>query len=70
MGGLADLVALNATDPAEAVATIAQPLWGVKRGPLSFNRPPPRLHPRRYGNCSRPAKNFLERRAFLSKETS
>jgi len=31
--------------PAEAIATLAQPLWGLKRGRASFTRPRPRLHP-------------------------
>jgi cytosine deaminase len=44
IGAPADLVALNASDPAEAVATLAQPIWGVKRGRLSFSRPLPELH--------------------------
>ena len=44
IGGPADLVALNAANPAEAVASLAQPIWGVKRGRLSFDRPLPRLH--------------------------
>jgi cytosine/creatinine deaminase len=33
-----DLVALDAATPAEAIATIAQPLWGMKKGRLSFRR--------------------------------
>jgi cytosine/creatinine deaminase len=45
VGGPADLVCLNANDPADAVATLAQPLWGVKRGRASFTRPRPQLHP-------------------------
>lgn len=43
-GGPADLVALDAQEPAEAVAALAQPLWGAKRGRLSFTRPRPALH--------------------------
>ena len=46
VGGPADLVCLDATNPAEAVATLAQPLWGIKRGRASFTRPRPRLHRR------------------------
>ena len=47
-GAPADLVAFDATGPAEAVATLAQPLWGIKRGRSSFTRPRPILHrPRR-----------------------
>jgi cytosine deaminase len=34
----ADLVAFDATSPAEAIATIAQLLWGMKKGRLSFRR--------------------------------
>jgi cytosine deaminase len=46
IGGPADLVCLDAGNPAEAVATLAQPLWGIKRGKPSFTRPRPQLHPR------------------------
>jgi cytosine deaminase len=46
VGGPADLVCLDASDPAEAIATLAQPLWGLKRGRASFSRPRPQLHPR------------------------
>ncbi len=45
VGHPADLVVLDAADPASAVATLAQPLWGLKNGRLSFERPRPRLHP-------------------------
>ena len=45
VGASADLVALDAADPAEAVATLAQPLWGIKAGRPSFTRPRPQLHP-------------------------
>ena len=45
VGNPADLVALDAADPAAAVAALAQPLWGMKHGRLSFTRPRPRLHP-------------------------
>jgi cytosine/creatinine deaminase len=45
VGGPADLVCLDATNPAEAIATLAQPLWGIKRGRASFTRPRPQLHP-------------------------
>jgi cytosine/creatinine deaminase len=44
-GGPADLVCLDAPHPAEAVATLAQALWGIKRGRLSFTRSRPQLHP-------------------------
>ncbi|MBV8848771.1 MAG: amidohydrolase family protein, partial [Methylobacteriaceae bacterium] len=37
-GNPADLVAIDAESPSDAVATIAQPLWGMKRGRLSFKR--------------------------------
>jgi cytosine/creatinine deaminase len=43
-GGQADLIALDANDPAEAIAALAQPLWGIKRGHLSFTRARPQLH--------------------------
>jgi cytosine deaminase len=45
VGGPADLVCLDASSPAEAVATLAQPLWGIKRGRASFTRPRPQIHP-------------------------
>jgi cytosine deaminase len=45
VGGPADLVCLDASNPAEAVATLAQPLWGIKRGRASFTRPRPQIHP-------------------------
>jgi cytosine deaminase len=45
VGGPADLVCLDANDPAEAIAILAQPLWGIKRGRASFTRPRPQLHP-------------------------
>jgi cytosine deaminase len=35
-GRPADLVAMDATSPAEAITRIAQPLWGMKCGRLSF----------------------------------
>jgi cytosine/creatinine deaminase len=43
-GGPADLVCLDAGNPTDAVAMLAQPLWGIKRGRASFTRPRPRLH--------------------------
>jgi cytosine/creatinine deaminase len=46
VGGSADLVCLDASNPAEAIAALAQPLWGIKRGQASFTRPRPQLHPR------------------------
>jgi cytosine deaminase len=45
VGGPADLVGLDARDPAEAIAALAQPLWGIKRGRASFTRSRPQLHP-------------------------
>lgn len=48
VGGPADLVCLDASNPTDAVATLAQPLWGIKRGRASFTRPRPQLH--RHGN--------------------
>jgi cytosine deaminase len=45
VGGPADLVCLDASNPAEAVATLAQPLWGIKRGRASFTRPRAQIHP-------------------------
>jgi cytosine deaminase len=45
VGRPADLVGLDASSPAEAIATLAQPLWGLKRGRASFTRPRPQLHP-------------------------
>jgi cytosine deaminase len=44
VGGPADLVCLDASTPAEAIATLAQPLWGIKRGRMSFTRSRPQLH--------------------------
>jgi cytosine/creatinine deaminase len=45
VGGPADLVCLDARSPAEAISTLAQPLWGLKRGRRSFTRERVRLHP-------------------------
>jgi cytosine deaminase len=44
VGGMADLVCLDAANPTDAVATLAQPLWGFKRGRASFTRPRVQLH--------------------------
>ncbi len=44
VGGLADLVCIDAANPTEAVATLAQPLWGFKRGRRSFTRPRVEIH--------------------------
>jgi cytosine deaminase len=45
VGGPADLVCLDARNPAEAIATLAQPLWGIRRGRVSFTRSRPQLLP-------------------------
>ena len=44
VGGPADLVCLDAGNPTDAVSTLAQPLWGIKRGRASFTRPRAQLH--------------------------
>jgi len=44
VGHAADLVAIDAANPADAVATVAQPLWGLKGGRRSFTRPRAFLH--------------------------
>jgi cytosine deaminase len=43
-GAPATLVVLDATDPAMAVAEIAQPVMGFKDGRRTFTRPLPELH--------------------------
>ena len=45
VGAPADLVLLDAPNAAAAVAELAQPLWGMKGGRMSFTRPRPALHP-------------------------
>jgi cytosine/creatinine deaminase len=45
VGGPADLVCLDAANPTDAIAMLAQPLWGIKRGRMSFTRSRPQLHP-------------------------
>jgi cytosine/creatinine deaminase len=45
VGAPADLVCLDANNPADAIATLAPPLWGIKRGRPSFTRARPQLHP-------------------------
>jgi cytosine deaminase len=47
VGAPADLVCVDASNPADAIATLAQPLWGLKHGRASFTRPRPQLHPQR-----------------------
>ena len=44
-GTVADLVLLPSESDAMAVAEIARPLWGMKAGRLSFERPAERLFP-------------------------
>jgi cytosine deaminase len=44
VGRAADLVALDSRNPAMAVAELAQPLFGLKRGRRSFSRPAATLH--------------------------
>jgi cytosine deaminase len=44
-GAPADLVLLDAAGPAAAVAELAQPLWGMKAGRMTFSRARPVLHP-------------------------
>ncbi|WP_045393161.1 amidohydrolase family protein [Falsirhodobacter sp. alg1] len=44
VGRPADFVALDAFSPASAVAEIAQPIMGYKRGRRSFTHPLPQLH--------------------------
>ena len=44
IGNPADLVLLDAPNPANAVATLAQPLWGMKAGHRTFTRPRAELH--------------------------
>jgi cytosine deaminase len=41
----ADLVALDAASPADAIARIAQPLWGMKNGRVSFKHARAELFP-------------------------
>jgi cytosine/creatinine deaminase len=43
-GNPADLTVLDAPDPARAVAELASPLYGFKRGRPTFTRRPPELH--------------------------
>jgi cytosine deaminase len=45
VGAAADLVALDARGADDAFACLAQPLWGLKRGRMSFERPRPTLFP-------------------------
>jgi cytosine deaminase len=43
-GKAADLVVLDCTAPEQAVAELAIPLYGFKRGRMTFSRQPPELH--------------------------
>ena len=43
-GNPADIVVLDADTPANAVAELAQPLFGLKAGARTFTRPAPTLH--------------------------
>jgi cytosine deaminase len=36
-GAPANVVLLDAADPASAIAELAQPLWGLKAGRMSFS---------------------------------
>ena len=45
VGAPADMVLLDAYEPAGAVAELAQPLWGMKAGRMSFSRARPALFP-------------------------
>jgi cytosine deaminase len=45
VGNPADLIVLDSGDEAMAVAEVAVPLLGIKRGRRSFSRAAPRLHP-------------------------
>ena len=50
VGNPGDVVVLDCADPAAAVAELAQPLLGLKRGRQTFTRPLPVLHrPQRIG---------------------
>jgi cytosine deaminase len=44
VGAPADLVCIDAATPTDAVAMLAQPLWGFKRGRRSFTRPRVQIH--------------------------
>ena len=41
---VADLVVVDCHDRATAVAELASPLWGFKRGRMTFTRKPAELH--------------------------
>ena len=44
VGKSADLVVLDCYDRATAIAELVQPLWGFKRGRVTFTRKPAQLH--------------------------
>ena len=44
VGAPADLVVLDCSDAASAVAELSQPLWGLKHGRRTFTRPPATIH--------------------------
>ena len=44
VGKSADFVVLDCTERATAIAELAQPLWGFKRGRMTFSRQPAELH--------------------------
>ena len=44
VGKWADLVVLDCYDRATAIAELVQPLWGFKRGRVTFTRKPAELH--------------------------
>ena len=44
VGSPADLVCIDAKSPADAISTLAVPLWGLKRGRRSFTRSRVELH--------------------------
>lgn len=44
IGNAADVVLLDSANPAHAVQTLAQPLWGLKAGRRTFTRLRPTLH--------------------------
>jgi cytosine deaminase len=50
VGNPADIVALDCSDAVSAVAELAPPLFGMRRGRMSFTRPPIALH--HPGQCS------------------
>lgn len=43
VGAPADIVLVDATSPADAISRIASPLWGMRSGRMSFERPAARM---------------------------